>query len=463
MTMKNKIHFFSILLVIFILGLVSCEKFIEIDKPLDQLTTDEVFADSSTVESAILGLYVQQITSGTSSFLNGNVTIYPALSSDEIYNTSTSASFDPFLNNELSSTSTLSWTNPYNIIYSCNIILEKLDASSLFPAYKDQAKAEVLFIRALNYFYLINFYGGVPLALTSDYRVTSKLARNTVENVYDKIISDLNAAQSTIGSANQSTTLRVNKFSISALLARIYLFTNRYELARNESTKVISSGKFLLPELSDVFLAGSKEAIMQFVPPNTQIFGVADAYRFIPSTATARPPFALTESLLTSFEYGDDRKSKWLKRNTVAGRDYVYPYKYKTRSIPVENTKPEYNIVFRLAEMYLIRAEANCNLNNYSDAITDLNKIRKRAFLSELENERVISKADLFSIINHENRIEFFAEWGHRWLDLKRTKQVDLVLQNLKGDKWQKTDALYPIPLTDIKQNPNLIQNEGYN
>ncbi|SIT16184.1 RagB/SusD family nutrient uptake outer membrane protein [Chryseobacterium gambrini] len=461
--MKKIFYFFKFVSVVSFIAFVSCEKFIEIDNPIDQLTTDEVFSDSSTVESAILGLYVQQITSGTSGFLNGSVTLYPGLSSDEIYNTSASASFDPFLNNDLSSTTTLSWTNPYNIIYSCNIILEKLESSPLSSSYKERARAEVLFIRALNYFYLVNFYGAVPLSLTSDYRVTSTLARSSEQEVYNQIIADLRAAQNNIGSTNESTTLRVNKWGISALLARFYLYTKQYELAKIEATKVISSGNYLLPDLSNVFLSSSKEAILQFVPPNTQIFGVADAYRFIPSSATARPNFALTESLINSLESGDGRKSKWLNQNTVAGKVYIYPYKYKTRSVVVGAAKPEFNIVLRLAEMYLIRAEASANLGNNSDAISDLNVIRKRALLSELDKNQSISKEDLITIINHENRIEFFAEWGHRWLDLKRTGQVDLVLTNLKGDKWQKTDAVYPVPLSDIRQNPNLTQNEGYN
>ena len=461
--MKNITYFFKIVSIVSFLGLVSCEKFIEIDNPIDKLTTDEVFSNSSTVESAILGLYVQQITSGTSGFLNGSVTLYPALSSDEIYNTSTSASFDPFLNNELSSTTTLSWTNPYNIIYSCNLILEKLENSPLSSAYKERSKAEVLFMRSLNYFYLVNFYGGVPLALTSDYRITSTLSRSTENDVYNQLISDLKSAQNLIGSANETTTLRVNKWTISALLSRLYLYTKQYDLAKVEATKVITSGKFSLPELSNAFLSGSKEAIMQFVPPNTQIFGVADAYRFIPSSATARPIFALTESLLNSFEPGDGRKTQWLNKNTVGGKAYVYPFKYKTRSTLVGNTKPEYNIVLRFAEMYLIRAEANSNLNNNSDAISDLNMVRKRALLSEINKDQAIAKEELLEFINHENRIEFFAEWGHRWFDLKRTNQVDLVMQNQKGDKWQKTDKVYPIPLNDIKQNPNLIQNEDYN
>ncbi|PZU07187.1 MULTISPECIES: RagB/SusD family nutrient uptake outer membrane protein [Sphingobacterium] len=461
--MKNKLHFFKYASVIFFIALVSCDKFIEIDNPIDQLTTDEVFSDSSTVESAILGLYVQQITSGTSGFLNGNVTVYPGLSSDEIYNTSASASFDPFLNNELSSTTTLSWTNPYNIIYSSNIILEKLERSSLSSSYKQSAKAEVIFIRALNYFYLVNLYGAVPMALTSDYRITSTLPRSSEDRVYNQLIADLKAAQNDIGSANESTTLRVNQWAISALLARIYLFTNQYDLAKAEATKVIARGKYILPDLSNTFLSSSTEAILQFVPPITQIFGVAEAYRFIPSSATARPTFALTESLINSFESGDGRKSKWLNQNTVAGKVYAYPYKYKTRSVVVGAAKPEFNIVFRLGEMYLIRSEANAILGNNFDAIADLNVIRKRALLSELDKNQSISKEDLLIIINHENRIEFFAEWGHRWLDLKRTGQVDLVLQNLKGDKWQKTAAVYPIPLSDIKQNPNLTQNEGYN
>jgi len=58
--------------------------------------------------------------------------------------------------------------------------------------------------------------------------------------------------------------------------------------------------------------------------------------------------------------------------------------------------------------------------------------------------------------------VELFAEWGHRWLDLKRTGSADSVLYSLKAPNWQSTDSLYPIPQTEIQNDPQLTQNAGY-
>jgi hypothetical protein len=459
--MKNKIYYTVLLSVVSLL--FSCKKIVAIDDPIDQLPSKNVFGDSTTIESSINGLYVQQVTTSFSGFLNGNVTLYPALSGDEVLNTASSASFDPFVNNELSSSQTLAWANPYNIIYSCNLILEQLEEAPLNSRYKLRAKAEVLFIRALNYFYLVNFYGGVPLSLSSDYRLNAVLYRSSQKEVYDQILSDLKAAQLYIGEANFSSKVRVNKWTISALLARVYLYLEDYQSAAAESTKVIESNRFTLPDLSGAFVSGSPEAIYQFLPPVNQIFGVAEAYRFIPSSSSVKPTFVITESLLKAFESIDERKNKWLAFNTLAGVRYYYPSKYKVRSVVSGATKPEYNVVLRLAEMFLIRAESNIFLGKSTDAIADVNTIRKRALLNEIDPSQSFSKQQLLDIVYHEKQIEFFAEWGHRWFDLKRTKRVDNVMSQIKGGKWQSTDTLYPITLSEIQQNPNLVQNPGYN
>lgn len=120
----------------------------------------------------------------------------------------------------------------------------------------------------------------------------------------------------------------------------------------------------------------------------------------------------------------------------------------------------EYYTPLRLAEQYLIRAEARANQDNLNGAVDDLNVIRKRAVLTTLLNS--LTQAQVLAAVAQENRIEFFAEWGHRWLDLKRTGQADAVLGSLKGSNWQTTDQLYPIPISEILRDPNLEQNPGY-
>ncbi len=82
------------------------------------------------------------------------------------------------------------------------------------------------------------------------------------------------------------------------------------------------------------------------------------------------------------------------------------------------------------------------------------------------QNYSDTSKINLLSAIQHERQVELFTEWGHRWLDLKRTNTIDAIMTDAtleKGGSWQPTDQLYyPIPLSELQRNPKLIQNQGY-
>ena len=118
--------------------------------------------------------------------------------------------------------------------------------------------------------------------------------------------------------------------------------------------------------------------------------------------------------------------------------------------------------MFRLAEQYLIRAEARAQQNNISGAQADLNAIRTRAGLA---NVTATTQTGLVTAIYHERQIELFTEFGHRWFDLKRTGQLDAVMgiaAPQKGGTWASYKALIPIPASEISINPHLTQNPGY-
>jgi starch-binding outer membrane protein, SusD/RagB family len=89
----------------------------------------------------------------------------------------------------------------------------------------------------------------------------------------------------------------------------------------------------------------------------------------------------------------------------------------------------------------------------------DLNIVRKRACLPDANAN---TKDELLLAIELERQKEFFAEWGHRWLDLKRTDRANTILAPIKAPNWQPTDILYPLPFQEIQRNHALIQNEGY-
>jgi hypothetical protein len=131
----------------------------------------------------------------------------------------------------------------------------------------------------------------------------------------------------------------------------------------------------------------------------------------------------------------------------------------------VGGTATEYYMVLRLAEQYLIRAEAEANGagGGTAAAIADLNVIRGRAGLPALSPS--LTPAQVITAVAHERQTELFAEWGHRWLDLKRTGQAGAVLSviPLKQPWLGAYQLLYPIPFTETQDDPNLVQNPGYN
>ncbi len=112
--------------------------------------------------------------------------------------------------------------------------------------------------------------------------------------------------------------------------------------------------------------------------------------------------------------------------------------------------------------MYLIRAEAKARQDNLSGAISDIDKVRDRAGLSLIgDTNPGMSKESLIELILNEKRLEFFAEWGHRWLDLKRTEKMDEVMTSITPKKgnptgWKTYQQYYPISLGELLANPNL-------
>ena len=167
---------------------------------------------------------------------------------------------------------------------------------------------------------------------------------------------------------------------------------------------------------------------------------------------------ALSPQLVNSFQATDKRKLNWIGSVTVGSNTYYYPYKYKVGQNVT--TISEYTMVLRMGEIFLIRAEALARQNDLDGALNDLNVIRGRAGLTQM---LATSQPAILDSISNERNAELFTEFGDRWLNLKRTGSVTLILQPVKGADWTPgTDELYPIPQQEIIRNPALNQNLGY-
>lgn len=442
-------------------GTFSCRKFVDIEAAEPVLTGARVFSSDASAESAVMGIY-SNIMSQHMSIWNGGATLYAGLTADELNLTGTDPELQSFATNSIIPANNLGlariWGHSYINIYNANTILEGLARSTaLTPQLSSRLKGEALLLRGMYYFYLASFFGDVPLPRSTDPAVNSTLRRIPVAKVYQQVIADLREARSLLPEAYYTPGRnRPTRWAVTALLARVYLYTQDWEKAEEEASAVIASGLYSLEPLSKVFLATSNEAIWQLSPVSANT-NTAEGNFFIPASATTKPNYVITLSLLQAFETGDSRKQEWLRANTISGQPFYYPFKYKVRTGSAPYA--EHNMVFRLAELYLIRAEARAHRNDLQGAKSDLNLVRIRAGLPPATAP---SQALLLAAIEQERRIEFFAEWGHRWFDLVRTQRADAVLGSEKSPWWQPHDKLYPIAHEDVLRNPLLTQNPGY-
>jgi hypothetical protein len=460
---QHHINLYRVALFIFCGVFCSCKKFIDTPRPKTQIETSQVFENDQSALAAMAGLYNRLIINNLI-IMNGGITVFSGLSADELVNTSTPSPDDEFRTNTLQSNnfsiSGYLWQAAYTNIYDANAILEGLSNSSVTQSLKMQLRGEALVVRSLNYFYLINLFADVPLITETNYKINQSMPRTPVSQIYQGLVTDLREAKTLLADMYPSSErVRPNKWTATALLARIYLYQKDWAKAEEQATEIINSGLYSMPtDLNDVFLSGSDETIWSLVQDKSN---TAEGQTFIPAFSFLTPAYIITDSLLNKFEAGDERKVKWLNSTMINGQTVYFPYKYKQgwdfSAVPPPPT--EYCIVFRLAEQYLIRAEARAQLNDIAGGQVDLNILRNRA---GLPNIIANDQPSLLTAIEHERQIEFFAEWGHRWLDLKRTDRANVILGMEKSPNWQATDVLYPIPFDQIQLNPFLTQNSGY-
>lgn len=470
---------FSIISLL-MLAELSCNKLVQIDAPRSTIVTTQVFGDSADALSAMEGLYATVSGSGPGGF---GLSIQSGTSADELmlfgsplggqadnqmYNAIQGYEDGEFYNSTY-------WSPSYTSIYQANAIIEGMNESKgVLPSQRSQYIGEALFFRAFLHFYLANLFGPVPIVTSTDYVVNTKVTRRPVADVYRAVINDLLIAKDKLNddySTANGERVRVNKWAATALLARVYLFNQQWDSAQIQASLVIGNTALfkLNPDLNSVFSVNNPEAILQWnlnttIPPYNAL---QEALFVIPYDNTSPTNVYLNQQLYDAFEPGDNRKSAWINQTNYGGTDYYYPFKYKIG--PKERTPnaqaTEYYMVLRLAEQYLIRAEARAHLNDLEGAEADLKLIRDRAGLSDLPSS--LTQAQVLAAVMQERRVELFSEWGHRWLDLKRTGAIDSVMTvatPLKngGTTWHSYQQLYPIPYSEMQKSSVLTQNPGY-
>ncbi|HEY4289851.1 MAG TPA: RagB/SusD family nutrient uptake outer membrane protein [Puia sp.] len=458
----RKIYYLSLLSSGMLLILGGCRKFVQIPPPPDSLISSQLFGDSSDAVAALSGIYINVLqNTNTINASSGLLTLYPGMTADELAPPFPGSDAAYAANNIIETDQTLEsiWSQCYNDIYRANACIEGAAASNgISGSLKARITGEAKFFRAFYHLNLTNVFGGVPLVQSTDYNVNAKLARSGVPDIYQAVIADLNSADSLLsGSGLDNIPSRVNHYAVEALLARVYLYNKQYDKADEYATKVLAGGYSLPADPNQVFLIGSSEAILQILPtyPGDE---TAEGNIFLPYDPSSPfpPNYMLDSGLVNAFEPDDLRKDAWVSSLTAGSDVYYYPTKYKLRSDFSSTAPPTEGYMWlRLAEQYLIRAEARAQQGDVSGALSDLDAIRERAGLTDAVAG---SAADVQAAIQKERRIELFCEWGHRWIDLKRTGTIDAVLGKEKTG-WAPSDALWPIPYNEIRTNPFLTPN----
>ncbi len=459
---KNSINRAIGLVAIISFLLFSCSDFVDIDPPVTEISGDVVYTDEASAKAAMMGVY-SELIGRLFGIANGGPTLYGGLSSDEFLNFSSNLNNLEFFENALTPSNgniNSLWSEAYTRIFAINSVIEGLKKSSNIGVdIRTQLMGEAVFMRAFLHFYLVNLFGDVPYITTTDFRVNTGISRMPEAQVYEHIISDLTEAKGLLldgFSFSNGERTKPNRVVATAMLARVYLYTKNWNKAEAEATDVINNSAVYAIEddLNTVFLPNSAETIWQLVPQASG--NTAEGLNFI---LTGAPRFAaLTPNLLGAFESGDERLNNWVGHYSDGIQTYAFPFKYKVQT---STATEEYYTVLRMAEQYLIRSEARTHQGDLEGAKSDLNVIRNRA---GLEHTTAMDEASLLLAIEQERRIELFAEWGQRWLDLKRIGRADAVLAPIKTD-WQLTDVLYPIPLDQILRDSNMDQsdqNPGY-
>ena len=337
------------------------------------------------------------------------------------------------------------WSNAYNGINRANGVLAGIpDVSDLSASRQALYRGEALFIRSMHYLRLVRWFGGVPLMLQPSKGVgeESLVSRNTEAEVYAQIIQDLEEAANLLPAGKEPG--KATRGAANALLARAYLDVGDFPVARDKATGVISDATYsLVGNFRSLYTTKhSSESIYEvhYTVNNSNSL----AFWFFPQEEGGRWGFSPTAELYGLYGPTDVRRDASV--NITAGKRYIFKY-------PRVNTEDDNVILLRLAEMYLIRAEANAELGAPdATVLADINTLRTRASATPVTAS---GKAALMDAILNERRLELAFE-GHRFFDLRRHGKAEEKLQ------MSATRLVLPLPQAELDVNENLTQNPGY-
>lgn len=387
------------------------------------------------------------------------------------------------------------WRGPYPGILRCNLALQRLPSISMDEALRNRLMGEAYFLRAHYYFILVRIFGDVPLQ-TEPLVAGSNLnqARTSKDKVYEQIVSDCEKAIELlpVKSSYSSKDLgRACKEAAECMLAKVYLTLGTNYQKVIDLCQAIEDVGYDLSKMNyadnfNPLIDNGSESLFEVQYSGSTAYSFWDNDNQACWLSTYMGPRNsgwvggswgwqhVTKEFVDSYEDGDLRKDMTILYKGCPqfdGKDYDPSWSltgYNVRKFlvpksisPEFNTNPANFVVYRFADVLLMKAEALNELGETVKAQAPLNIVRKRAGLPAVTTT---DKAEMKEKIIHERRMELAFE-GHRWFDLIRIDNGEYAVKFLKSigkANVTKDRLLYPIPQEEIDANPNMTQNPGY-
>jgi len=377
------------------------------------------------------------------------------------------------------------WERRYRGIFKANVVLDNLDAISGNAQRKEEIRAEAVFLRAFNYFLLYDKFGPVPLVTTSTTSVTDRPARVTEEEMINFMISEFNDAANVLPlTPPRDQYGRPTKGAALTALLKLYMMIQDWNNAASTAQVVMDLGVY------DLFVEGNRTelfspenqrdnefifvSVMSDTPNNTTGDGwlshvVPRGYQWrYPPRQIFAAEYKIRSEFLELFEPEDQRLDAFLFEFVNAEGDTIQLGEDDVRSLKF----PEYPSqgasrssddfpFFRYADVLLCRAEALNELEGLNQESIDLlNQVRAAAGVKEFSLADFSSPQEFKDFLLDERGREFHTEALRRQDLIRHGRFIEMAIE--RGKPAKDFQVRYPIPITEIERNPNLVQNEGY-
>jgi hypothetical protein len=494
-----------ILAVALLLG--SCSKILD-KEPLDQISSNTFWKTQEDADMALAGVY-ERLDCSTFDYNQAMLDIMGGDAGESVSGQGGGQGYRLLAEGEILPTSgsivSSIYSDCYKGISSCNFFLENIDKVPIGDDVKNKYKGEVRFLRALFYFKLTNFYGGVPLYTKTVTVEEAKVKQATKGEVIAQITNDLDFAVTNLpnvaysghavrGSALalKAKVLLVNQqwsaaadVADSVIKGGIFHLSDNYKnlflaIGQNDNPEIIFSTKYLNPDHSsdqDIRLAW--HAILNPRQELVDAFGCTDG---LPITSShlydpndwkknRDPRLVLTVRPFGEPAVNSAGVAEYFHENNISVSGWEPMKGINVDALPIDySTKSEQDwILMRFAEVLLIYAEAKNEALSAPDAsvYNAINAVRGRPGIDMPALPNGLTKDQMRERIRHERRVELAME-GKRYLDIKRWKTAETYIPTLidEGGTSRAFDPaknyLFPFPQSEIDVNPNLVQNPNY-